>query len=91
MMTNSINFDVHINQLFPALALGGSIVVPKGGGAADPKYIVDLILQHKVTGFMQTVPTLVRKNFQKSLIAFFFPNYFAVPHSLEYPFYCLIN
>lgn len=63
MMTNSINFDVHINQLFPPLAVGATVVIPKSGGSLDAKYIVDLIVKYKMTGFMQTVPTLVSRLF----------------------------
>ena len=59
MFTNTINFDVHINQVFPPLTAGASLVVAKPEGHLDAVYVVDLMLSTKATGFMFTVPTLV--------------------------------
>lgn len=61
MFTNTINFDVHINQVFPPLVVGASLVIAKPEGHLDAKYIVDLMHEQKVTGFMFTVPTLARE------------------------------
>ena len=60
MLTITINFDVHIIQLFPPLLVGAALVVAKPTGHTDPAYIVDIMVQHHVTAMMSTVPTLVR-------------------------------
>ena len=59
LLTNTINFDVHVNQMFPPLTVGASLVIAKPDGHLDPSYIVDLIHSQQATGFMFTVPTLV--------------------------------
>ena len=60
MFSNTISFDAHVLQVFPPLTVGACLVIAKPEGHFDPRYIVDLILAHQVTGFMFTVPTIVR-------------------------------
>jgi non-ribosomal peptide synthetase component F len=61
MFTNTINFDVHVNQVFPPLTVGASLVIAKPEGHLDAKYVVDLMHSQQATGFMFTVPTLARE------------------------------
>ena len=61
MFTNTINFDVHVNQVFPPLTVGASLVIAKPDGHLDAKYVVDLMHSQQATGFMFTGPTLARE------------------------------
>jgi non-ribosomal peptide synthetase component F len=61
MFSNTISFDAHVLQVFPPLTVGASLVIAKPEGHFDPPYMVDLILEQSITGFMFTVPTLARE------------------------------
>jgi len=67
MFTNTINFDVHINQVFPPLTVGAALIIAKPDGHLDAGYIVDLMVSHQATGFMFTVPALVRNVMTKRI------------------------
>jgi len=45
----------------PPLMLGGTLVIAKSGGHLNPGYVATLIMQHRVSSMVFTVPTLVRK------------------------------
>ena len=59
IFANTINFDASIIQALPPLTIGAGLVVAKPEGHLDASYIVQLVLEHQVTGFICTVPTLV--------------------------------
>ena len=61
MFSNTISFDAHVLQVFPPLTVGASLVIAKPEGHFDPPYMVDLLLEQSITGFMFTVPTLARE------------------------------
>jgi len=46
-------------QMFPPLTVGASLVLAESRGHLDPSYIVNLLVEHKVTEFIFSVPTLV--------------------------------
>jgi len=60
MFANTINFDAHVLQMFPPLSVGASLVIATPLGHLDAAYIIDLMLSYQITGFLCTVPTLVR-------------------------------
>ncbi|MFI5958877.1 amino acid adenylation domain-containing protein [Cryptosporangium sp. NPDC051539] len=49
-------FDAAVNELFPVLATGGTIVVAPG--PVDPRGLIDLAVEHAVT-LLPTVPTVL--------------------------------
>jgi non-ribosomal peptide synthetase-like protein len=61
MFSNTISFDAHVLQVFPPLTVGATLIIARPEGHFDPGYIVDLILDQTITGFMFTVPTLARE------------------------------
>jgi len=67
MFTNTINFDVHINQVFPPLTVGAGLVVLKPDGHLDAAYVVDHMMAQQATGFMFTVPALVRMDAARTI------------------------
>ena len=61
IFNNTVNFDAHVIQVLPPLSTGASIVIVKPKGHLDAGHIVDLVLEHTVTSFVVTVPTLARE------------------------------
>jgi non-ribosomal peptide synthase protein (TIGR01720 family) len=54
---SSYSFDTHIEEIFPALTKGGSVVVAKGG-AQDIQSLYELIEERKVT-VLSTTPLVI--------------------------------
>ncbi len=48
-------------QALPVLTAGAKLIIARPEGHLDPAYIVSLILEHHVTGFVCTVPTLAKE------------------------------
>lgn len=61
MFSNTISFDAHVIQAFPALTVGATLVIAKPEGHLDPAYITGLMHEHRVTGMICTVPTLAKE------------------------------
>jgi len=57
LLSITINFDLHVMQLFAPLYAGGKLVISKPGGHMDPLYMASLLERHGVTFFL-TVPSL---------------------------------
>jgi non-ribosomal peptide synthetase component F len=54
ILTITINFDPHITQIFPFLALGAGLVIAKPDGHSDCVYLSDVISSEGVTHFNST-------------------------------------
>jgi non-ribosomal peptide synthetase component F len=46
-------------QLYPPLLVGARLILSTPKGHLDPPYIVKLLVQHQVTKFIFSVPTMV--------------------------------
>lgn len=68
ILTNTICFDVHALQIFAPLAVGAKLILAKPGGHTDGDYICSLIWEHRVTGFIFTVPFLANEYLNSKLL-----------------------
>ena len=59
LLTHSFVPLLPLLQLFPPLLVGASLVVAESRGHLDPSYIIGLVIQHQVTEFIFSVPTMV--------------------------------
>lgn len=58
-LLSTINFDAHINQLFPILVAGGLLVVPQPKGHLSGDYTLELLERHGVT-LLDCVPSILQ-------------------------------
>ncbi|KAG1667307.1 hypothetical protein FOA52_005066 [Chlamydomonas sp. UWO 241] len=59
ILTISINFDPHAMQVWTALAVGATVSLPKPDGHTDPGHLVEVVLAHKVTWWVN-VPSILQ-------------------------------
>lgn len=55
----SPSFDASLTELFHPLITGAALVIARAGGQHDPQYLVDLIVEHRVTE-IDSVPTMLK-------------------------------
>ena len=55
---SSPSFDMSVGEIFPALAAGACLVLPKPGGQRDPAYLVSALERFQVSA-MYVVPSLL--------------------------------
>ena len=64
--SNTISFDAHVLQVYPAMYLGCRLVIARPKGHMDPDYMASLIVDRGITSMVFTVPTVASEWIQSA-------------------------